>query len=305
MRKPVILIIDDSKLIAQFCRQILDPKGFHVIWSPDGLKGLEEVKRVKPDLILLDVVMPNLDGYETLQRLKQFQTTSDVPVIMLSSKTEAVDKVKGLELGAVDYITKPFDAGELIARVNTQLRLKTLHDELLEKTKKLSKMADRDGLTGLYNHRYYQDKLAEEFARAKRYKLPLSNILMDIDFFKKINDTYGHTAGDIILKGIGSMLRGSTRKEIDTPARYGGEEFAIILPHTELSRAIKVAERLRKAVAEHPFKISTGHISITMSFGVAAIPHAEIEDKQALIKASDKALYKAKEKGRNRVEAFL
>ena len=305
MQRPVILIIDDSKLIAEFCRQILNPRGFHVIWSPDGLKGLEEAKRTNPDLILLDVIMPNFDGYKTLQKLKQTETTSDIPVIMLSSMAEAVDKIKGLELGAVDYITKPFDAGELIARVNTQLRLKRLHDELMEKTRKLSKMADRNGLTDLYNHRFFQEKLSEEFARAKRYGLPLSNILMDIDHFKKINDTYGHLVGDVILKGIGSMLKGSTRKGVDIPARYGGEEFAVILLHTELSRAIKVAERLRKAVAEHPFRTPSGHISITMSFGVAAIPHPEINDKQTLLKASDEALYRAKENGRNRVEAYL
>lgn len=305
MQKGIILVIDDSKLVAEFCRQILEPRGFRVTWTPDGLKGLEEAKRAKPDLILLDVVMPNLDGYKTLQRLKQVQITSDIPVIMLSSMKEAVDKVKGLELGAVDYVTKPFDAGELIARVNTQLQLKRLHDELVEKTKKLSKMADRDGLTGLYNHRYFQDKLTEEFARARRHELPLSNIFMDIDYFKKVNDTYGHTVGDIILKGIGSMLKGSTRKHIDIPARYGGEEFAIILPHTELSRALKVAERLRKAIAEHTFRVPSGQISITISCGVAAIPHPEINDKQTLIKASDEALYRAKEKGRNRVEAYL
>jgi len=305
MQKTIVLVIDDSKSIAEFCRQILDPRGIQVIWSSDGLKGLEEAKRANPDLILLDVVMPNLDGYKTLQRLKQVEITSDIPVIMFSTMKEAMDKIKGLELGAVDYIAKPFDAGELIARVNTQLRLKRLHDALLEKTERLSKLADKDGLTGLYNHRYFQDKLTEEFIRAKRYELPLSNILMDIDYFKKINDTYGHAAGDVVLKGIGSMLKGSTRKDIDTPARYGGEEFAIILPHTELSKALKVAERLRKAVAEHPFKVPSGQVSITVSFGVAAIPHPEINDKQTLIKASDEALYRAKEKGRNRVEAYL
>lgn len=305
MQKTIVLVIDDSKSIAEFCRQILDPRGIQVIWSSDGLKGLEEAKRAKPDLILLDVVMPNLDGYKTLQRLKQVEITSDIPVIMFSTMKEAMDKIKGLELGAVDYIAKPFDAGELIARVNTQLRLKRLHDALLEKTERLSKLADKDGLTGLYNHRYFQDKLTEEFVRAKRYELPLSNILMDIDYFKKINDTYGHAVGDVVLKGIGSMLKGSTRKDIDTPARYGGEEFAIILPHTELSKALKVAERLRKAVAEHPFKVPSGQISITVSFGVAAIPHPEINDKQTLIKASDEALYRAKEKGRNKVEAYL
>jgi len=298
-----ILIIDDSKLIAEFGRSILTGKGFEISYAPDGLIGLEKAQAESPDLILLDIVMPGLDGYQVCEKLKADTATKDIPVIMLTSKGEPADKIKGLELGAVDYVTKPFDAGELIARVTNQICIKELHQALQEKNRQLQEMADKDGLTNLYNHRFFHEYLARDVHRAQRYFESLSCIFIDIDHFKHFNDTYGHQAGDEILKTLGALLLNSIRAS-DLAARYGGEEFAVILHYTDLETARAVAERLRELVASHAFRINEKEFHITISIGVAAIPHPKIANLQKLVDAADQALYSAKRNGRNRVEVF-
>ncbi|MES0349685.1 MAG: diguanylate cyclase [Desulfobacteria bacterium] len=298
-----ILIVDDSRLIAHVAKTMLTKRGHEIILAQDGKAGLEAAKSEKPDIILLDVIMPIMDGYEVCEHLKEDDSTKEIPIIMVTSKAEAADKVKGLELGALDYVTKPFDEGELIARVNIHLRLRELYEAVQEQNRQLQEMANRDGLTGLYNHRYFHEQLSQDFLRAKRYHENLSCVLFDIDFFKKFNDTYGHQTGDIVLKALASVVQRATR-ESDLSARYGGEEFALILYHTDGPAAYEAAERLRKMVESHEVQDNGNVLRVTISVGVATFPHEKVHDSKELVDYADQALYKAKDNGRNRVEVF-
>jgi len=298
-----ILIVDDSRLIAHVAKTMLTKRGHEIIVAQDGKAGLEAAKSEKPDIILLDVIMPIMDGYEVCEHLKEDDSTKEIPIIMVTSKAEAADKVKGLELGALDYVTKPFDEGELIARVNIHLRLRELYEAVQEQNRQLQEMANRDGLTGLYNHRYFHEQLSQDFLRAKRYHENLSCVLFDIDFFKKFNDTYGHQTGDIVLKALASVVQRATR-ESDLSARYGGEEFALILYHTDGPAAYEAAERLRTMVESHEVQDNGNVLRVTISLGVATFPHERVHDSKELVDYADQALYKAKDNGRNRVEVF-
>lgn len=299
-----ILVIDDSKLITHIAKAILTKRGHQVLVAHDGQKGFSMAKAQCPDLILLDLLMPLMDGYEACKRLKADPVTRDIPVIMVTSKAESADKVRGLETGAVDYVTKPFDAAELIARVNIHLRIKELYEALQEKNRQLRELANRDGLTGLYNHRYFQDQLAKDFSRALRYHESLSVVIFDIDHFKRLNDTYGHQAGDAVLKEVGSLVSSLTR-DSDLAARYGGEEFVLILNHAPPEVAVEVAERLRRTVENHAFLIDDKTVlKITISAGCASFPHGRFSEPKELIESADKALYAAKQAGRNRVFSF-
>jgi diguanylate cyclase (GGDEF)-like protein len=298
-----ILIVDDSRLIAHVAKTMLTKRGHEIIVAQDGKAGLEAAKSEKPDIILLDVIMPIMDGYEVCEHLKEDDSTKEIPIIMVTSKAEAADKVKGLELGALDYVTKPFDEGELIARVNIHLRLRELYEAVQEQNRQLQEMANRDGLTGLYNHRYFHEQLSQDFLRAKRYHENLSCVLFDIDFFKKFNDTYGHQTGDIVLKALASVVQHATR-ESDLAARYGGEEFALILYHTDGPAAYEAAERLRTMVESHEVQDNGNVLRVTISIGVATFPHERVQNSKELVDYADQALYKAKDNGRNRVEVF-
>jgi diguanylate cyclase (GGDEF)-like protein len=298
-----ILLVDDSKLIMGFGKSILSKEGYEVSYAPNGHEALEMVSLETPDLILLDVVMPGMDGYEVCKRVKADEKARDIPIIMLTSKGETADKIKGLNLGAVDYITKPFDAGELIARVKTQLRVKELHKALQEKNRELQELANKDGLTNLYNHRYLQERLIKEIERAKRYNIDLSFVLIDIDHFKHFNDTYGHQTGDVILKTLGLILN-KTLRESDMAARYGGEEFALILVHTGSNTAQEAVERLRRTVEAYKFEVDNDHFQVTISLGIASFSQKAIDTAKDLVECADKALYMAKNKGRNRVEIY-
>ncbi len=298
-----ILVIDDSKLILHVAKTILSKQGHQVLLAEDGNIGLRTAATEHPDLILLDLILPGMDGYEVCQRIKKGDATSEIPVIMLTSKSEATDKVRGLEMGASDYVTKPFDEGELMARVNIHLQIRELHESLKEKNRQLKEMANRDGLTGLYNHRYFKETISNDFQRAVRYHESLSCVMFDIDHFKKFNDNYGHQAGDMVLKTLGSLINNLVR-DSDLSARYGGEEFVLLMYHTVPKEAFLVAERLRKAVEQHKFQADDLVLTVNISVGVASFPHPEIADAKTLIECADKALYRAKEEGRNRVIVF-
>jgi two-component system cell cycle response regulator len=298
-----ILIVDDSKLIAHVAKTILVNRGHEVILAQDGQAGLEAAKSSQPDIILLDLIMPVMDGYEVCGHLQADKNTKEIPIIMVTSKAETADKVKGLQMGALDYVTKPFDEAELVARVNIHLRLRELYQAVQEQNKLLQEMANRDGLTGLYNHRYFHEQLSQDFLRAKRYHEDLSCVLLDIDYFKKFNDTYGHQTGDVVLKALAYVIERSIR-DSDLAARYGGEEFALVLYHTNKSAAYEVAERLRQMVESHEVQHNDNLLRVTISAGIATFPHERVHDSKELIEYADQALYKAKENGRNRVEPF-
>jgi two-component system, cell cycle response regulator len=298
-----ILLIDDSRLITEFGKKILISNGHEVLTADSGELGLEMSLRDHPDLILLDVILPGLDGYEVCRRMKNLDSIRDIPVIMLTSKAEPADKIKGLELGAVDYVTKPFDAGELTARVNTHLRMKELYEALQEKNLQLQDLANRDGLTNLYNHRFFHEYLNRELDRIRRYGGMLSCAILDLDFFKKVNDTFGHQAGDMILKEMALILKRGIR-ESDLAARYGGEEFALVLLQTEVEAAQLVCDRLRNEIATTTFLIGDTSIHVTASFGISFYPSTAIRETKNLVAAADQALYQAKTGGRNRLVLF-
>ncbi|MBI1810570.1 MAG: diguanylate cyclase, partial [Nitrospirae bacterium] len=267
------------------------------------------VKTTSVDIILLDLELPDMSGNEVCRWLKQSEDTKGIPIIMLTVKGEVTDKVAGLEAGADDYLPKPYNNVELNARIYSCLRTKALQDELRQKNlqlqnllKQLEIMAITDQLTGLYNRRHLETILKEEFKRTFRYKTPLTCMMIDIDHFKTINDTFGHHAGDAVLKETAKIITENAR-EIDTVARWGGEEFIVILPQTKKEEAMHPASRILTSISEHKFT-GISDEKITVSIGVASIPHLslDIDSKEKLIQTADCALYEAKRKGRNRIE---
>lgn len=288
-----ILLIDDSNSIHSLVKVRLADESFEILSAFNGRDGIDLVRAESPDVVLLDVDMPSLDGFEVCRILKSDPATLHIPVIFLTGSTKSDEKIRGLELGAIDYILKPFDPAELRARVRSALRLKYLMDLL-------SRKAQIDGLTGLWNRRHFDECLAEQIAFAARHELPLSCLLLDIDHFKMINDRYGHPFGDEVLKSVAGTLNDVIRTE-DLLCRYGGEEFAVIAPSTPISGAIMLGERIRQTVASRPLMDKGSRISVTVSVGVAQWQHSA---RITLVESADHALYQAKRDGRNRVSAF-
>jgi diguanylate cyclase (GGDEF)-like protein len=285
-----LLLIDDSAAVQTLLRARLKDEPIVIHCASDGQAGLQMAASLQPDLILLDVDMPQPDGFEVCRLLKRDPNLVHVPVIFLTGAASPQEKIRGLELGAIDYITKPFDPAELRARVRAALRLKFMMDLLAKK-------AQIDALTGLWNRRYFDDRLEAEFSLARRSPRPLAVLMIDIDKFKPINDTFGHATGDEVLRRVANLLCDSVRTE-DIVCRYGGEEFAIIAP-TISGASITVAERLRAAVESLAIVAAGKQLKVTVSIGVAF--HDTAPDV-SLIKQADEALYRAKQSGRNRVE---
>jgi len=307
-QKAKILVVDDIPVNIQLLQTYLSSIGYETIVGHNGEEALHQVKEQKPDLILLDVMMPKLDGFQTCKLLKSNDETKYIPVIMVTALNEIEDKIKGIEAGADDFITKPFNKLELLARVKSLLRIKLLHDQLQEKVRQLEQAKERlrelavtDGLTGLNNYRYFKEHLIHELRRAERHKSNVSLVMLDIDFFKNYNDTHGHLAGDEVLRTIAKLMRDNVRS-IDVTARYGGEEFALILPETNKSAAHVVAEKIRKLVETHRFpnEETQPNGKITVSIGVATFPD-DAKELEELINRADQRLYQAKALGRNRV----
>lgn len=295
-KKPLILIVDDVTKNIQVVGSTLKDQGYRIAAANNGIKAIEIAQEVEPDLILLDVMMPELDGFETCKRLKSIENTKDIPIIFLTAKVEPEDIIKGFELGAVDYITKPFNLYELKARIKTHIELKVTKDQLIEKNEILKKLSITDGLTGLFNHRYITDTLADEIEEAERYARPLSIEMIDIDDFKKINDTYGHKFGDQVLVKVADAIESSLRKT-DKVGRYGGEEFLIIYTQTDAVGAVKTAERIRESVENIDWQ--DDRVKITISGGVF---ERKDESVSEMITGADNLLYKAKRNGKNRIE---
>jgi diguanylate cyclase (GGDEF)-like protein len=295
-----ILIAEDDTHIAELIKIILEAKGYTTHWAKDGEEAIQEVNRLKPDLILLDVMMPKLNGYEVLRMIKEKEELKAIPVIFVTVRGETDSKVVGLRLGGNDYITKPFDLDELIARVETALRIKGEHDNLRSQNRRLSELSMTDPLTGLYNRRYLMERFHEEIERAKRYQYPISCVIVDIDDFKLINDTYGHLKGDQLLQQLAIIMKNSNRV-VDILSRYGGEEFIMILPQTNLGGAETVSERYRQLVAGFQILPGEPDLRITVSMGASAYSTSKIGTKEELLRQADEALYEAKRLGKNRV----
>jgi len=293
---PLVLLIDDSVDVHRLLQVRLRHEQIRLVGKTSGREGLEEGKRVRPSTILLDLDMPDMDGFEVLRALKEDANTNTVPVIVLSAMSSSEDKVTAFDLGATDYVTKPFDLAELRARLRAALRL----DQLLHL---LAERANVDGLTGLGNRAHYNQRWNEKVAETRRYPSPLSLAMIEIDFFKRINDTYGHPAGDEVLQGVAKLLQTECR-EIDVACRYGGEEFTLIMPSTPTTDALRVTERIREAMMRIVWARHPEH-TVTMSIGLVGSNGGQIGDvtPEAWLEAADKNLYHAKHNGRNRVVA--
>ncbi len=285
-----VLAIDDSPEIHALLRARLKDEPITLHCAESGKAGLEMVNQIKPDVILLDVHMEEMDGYQVCRMIKANPATVNVPIIFLTGADKTEEKIRGLELGATDYVTKPFDPAELRARVRAALRTAYLMDLL-------SRKAMIDGLTGLWNRTYLDSRLDAEVAHARRTGRSVSCIMLDVDHFKSINDRYGHPFGDEVLRMIAVALGASCRSE-DVVCRYGGEEFAVLLPNTNAAAASELAERLRRAIEGEAMKFKGQVVKVTSSFGVS-----ELTENMSvrLMECADKALYEAKQSGRNRV----
>ena len=290
---PRLLAIDDSELIHRLLQVRLQGERLELHSALSAKDGLAKARELMPEVILLDLDLDEMDGFEVLDRLKQDPATHDISIIFISSTNDTAARVRGLDHGAVDFIAKPFEVVELKARVRSALRMQHL-------VKMLAHKAQIDGLSGLWNRRYFDQRLLQEFSEAQRHQRPLSLIICDVDRFKRLNDQFGHPFGDRVVERVAQIL--SSGRSSDVVCRYGGEEFSVILPSTTLERAHEVAERHRSQIENHRWNDQPDLI-VTGSFGVADLQYMpEGSRPEDLIKAADSALYRAKQAGRNRVE---
>ncbi|MBI1311797.1 diguanylate cyclase [bacterium] len=291
-----ILVIDDSPDIHQLLKVRLKNLDVSLTHAFCGSEGVAKAVETKPDLILLDVHMPDASGFDVCRELKGRSETQNIPIIFLTGAADVDQKVLGFELGAVDYIQKPFDSAELNARVRAALRTKRFQDMLAQR-------AMIDGLTGLWNRTQFELRLQDEVASTQRYDRPLSLIMLDVDHFKKLNDNHGHPFGDEVLQAVGDALA-QTARTTDWACRYGGEEFALILRETNLDGALILAERLRQLIEGLTLRDKGQNVRVTASFGVSCSElcmNPVDFSRRWLITSADGALYAAKHAGRNRV----
>lgn len=302
-----VLVVDDLPDNVEILRARLESRGYAVATASNGEEALASVHSSPPHVILCDVMMPGIDGYEVSRRIKQDESLPFIPIILVTALGETEHIVQGLNTGADDYIAKPYHFQELEARVRAMLRIKRLQDELDQKNreleivnKRLKKLSITDGLTELFNHRHVHELLHEEFERSRRSQEPLAVVMIDLDRFKAVNDTWGHPTGDVVLFETARILK-ETAREIDMVGRYGGEEFIAILPNTDEAEGARFAERVRSAVEAHVYRDEATEIRMTCSSGVASFPWDDVQTPEELLKFADEALYVAKESGRNRV----
>lgn len=301
-----ILVVDDDPVSRTLLERILKREGFNVITAQDGEEALRLFKAQYIPIVLTDWMMPKMNGVDLCRAIRQIETPGYVFIIIITAKDSRDDIVKGLEAGADDYVNKPFYPPELLARIKTGIRILELERSLREANEQIKRLSITDPLTGCYNRGYLMEHLPKEIKRAVRYLHPLSIAMTDIDHFKNVNDTYGHQAGDTVLRSFVELIRSSIRDGVDWVARYGGEEFVIVIPETELKCAEKMAERLRRKIETTEISIGNDRrIKITASFGVVCFDPKEKKEMSTdkLIKEADKMLYEAKNEGRNRVKA--
>jgi diguanylate cyclase (GGDEF)-like protein len=296
----VVLVAEDSLIVRALLRAQLRERGYVVIEAADGEQALARARDSRPDVVLLDVDMPRRDGFDVLAEMKSDPLLAGVPVVFITGRTTPEDAVRGLDMGAHDYLRKPFEAAELTARVHAAVRTKRLQDELRSLNGELARLANTDNLTGLANRRYLDEELSRLCARSRRHGGPLSLLLIDGDHFKRVNDEHGHQVGDEALVALAARLTERLRAE-DVVGRWGGEEFMVLLPDVERRGAETVAEALRTHVADRPLETRAGPVPLTISIGWAFKgPDDTSED---LLRRADAALYEAKLAGRNLVGA--
>jgi two-component system cell cycle response regulator len=329
VRTARIVIADDDRLARELLAGILRNAGYTVEACEDGQEAVERVAQGGVDLVLLDIVMPRLSGVEACRLLKGMTLDTFLPVVLVTVKTDTASRVEGLRIGADDYVCKPFEEAELCARVQSMLRIKRLHEQVMVQKARFERLSVHDELTGLYNFRFLHTRLNEEFKRAERYHEPFACILVDIDQLRAVNDVGGRTAGDLAIRRVADGIRRCVR-DVDVVARYGGEEFLAVLPSTHFAGSVVVAERIWREVSGRSVEVeggrsevearpsrpplegvpppdprwSEGPRQLTVSIGVALYPSRDVRTKDALIRAGEAALSQAKREGGNRICVF-
>ena len=297
----LVLVVDDVVKNLQVIGYMLDDVGYATTFASSGPQALERIRTAQPDLILLDLMMPGMSGLEVCEQLRTDLDLRRIPVIFLTVSHEKEHVLQAFECGAVDYVTKPFNAPELLARVRTHLELKHTRDELEKALQELEQLAITDPLTGISNRRHLLRLTAQEGERARRHARPFSILMLDIDHFKRINDTHGHTVGDHALLVMAQAVMDSLRRE-DCFGRLGGEEFVALLPETEIQAAVEVGDRIRCRIADLVIPVEAHQLSMTVSIGVSTYRFDDTAIEMVLQRA-DEALYRAKRQGRNQVAA--
>jgi diguanylate cyclase (GGDEF)-like protein len=335
-----IVVADDDRLARELLAGILRSAGHVVDAVEDGQEAVDRVAQGGVELVLLDIVMPRLSGLEACRILKAMTQESFLPVVLVTVKTDTASRVEGLRIGADDYVCKPFEEAELLARVASMLRIKRLHDQVTVQKARFERLSVHDEMTGLYNFRYLHTRLSEEFKRAERYHEPFACVLVDVDQLRAVNDLGGRAAGDAVIRRVAEGIKKCVR-EVDVVARYGGEEFLIVLPSTHFAGSVVVAERIWREVSGKPVELDArprggvpdsdsgegrkswvddsrrssdgpptdprwadGPREVTVSIGVALYPTRDVRTKDALIRASEAALAQAKREGGNRICVF-
>jgi diguanylate cyclase (GGDEF)-like protein len=299
-----ILVVDDSPIVTKIIQRALTQRGYAVETAKSGTEALQLFHEDNFSLVILDVNMPGMSGYEVAQHIRKTEEEIFLPIVFLSADTERSSRVQGLQQGGSVYLTKPFHEEEFVAQVESLLKIKELQDNLAQKNRLLEEMCRRDSLTSLYNHSYFQEIADHEFRRSQRYGNDVACVLMDIDDFKKINDTFGHPTGDRVLSELAELMLVSVR-DVDIVARYGGEEFAVLLPMTNIRQAKLVCERARRAITERVFDAKKRGLKISVSMGVASLRAHTPASALQMIEMADQALYAAKNNGKNRSYIYV
>ena len=291
-----VLVIEDHPDQRDLLAIVLQREGYRVVTASNGVEALEKLESENVQIALSDIMMPKMDGFELIKQVRSNPSLKSIYLILITARIQEGDRVRGLDLGADDYITKPFSFSELLARIRVGSRVVQYQQHLEYQTQV-------DSLTGLFNRRAFENKMNEEFERSKRYHNPLSILILDIDNFKMINDTYGHHGGDAALVKISETLRERTRQS-DFPSRYGGEEFVLVLPETDQDNALQVANKIHESIRRNSFGTTTRPFTLTVSIGVSSTSAQVYSDWRDLVADADRALYLAKNSGKDRVEVW-
>lgn len=292
-----ILVIEDHPDQRDLLAIVLQREGYRVVTAGNGVEAMEKLQKEDVQIALSDIMMPKMDGFELIKAIRSEPSFKGIYMILITARIQEGDRIRGLDLGADDYITKPFSFSELLARVRVGSRVVNYQQNLEYQTQ-------TDPLTGLFNRRAFERKIAEEYERAKRYNHAISLLLLDIDNFKNINDTYGHHGGDMALVKISAILRERTRRS-DFPARYGGEEFVLILPETDQENALQVANKVHDEIRSQMFGTSTTPFALTVSIGLSSTTTKPYSDWRQMLEDADQAMYLAKNSGKDRVQVCL
>jgi two-component system, cell cycle response regulator len=296
-----VLVADDSSVFRKFIEHALSGKNYKVHFAKTGREALDLFSQHDPHIAIVDWTMPDMTGGEICRHIRKANKTSYTYVVIVTASTEKQRRIDGLAAGADDYLTKPFDDEELVARLGVGSRIAQLHQELAEKNRLLEELALTDSLTGLPNRRALEEWAGHQLSAAARHRFSFWVVFADLDNFKNVNDSFGHHAGDTVLKQFAELLRQSSRRS-DICARIGGEEFLFVLTHNTEESARAVVERIRSEFCMTSFQFGSQSVTVTASFGVAEFRRETAEDFAALVRRADKALFEAKRLGRNRAE---